>query len=164
MNPSTTFQDEAVPLDLLRQRAFNSRWAQQDPDVIPLTAADPDFRICPAVRQRLADYAQEGVMSYGPPLGLPEFRSTVAAWFREQRGMACQPEDVFATDSAASGMAAIARASLQPGDEVLIPDPVDFLFEHTIRRAGGVARRVSIGFDTTAEAYIALWRPDYRTD
>jgi cysteine-S-conjugate beta-lyase len=151
----STFHDNAVPLDLLRQRAFNSRWAQQEPDVIPLTAADPDFRVCPAVRQSLITYAQEGVMSYGPPLGLPEFRSAVATWFRVRRAMACVPEDVFATDSAASGMAAIARASLQPGDEVLIPDPVDFLFEHTIRRAGGVAKRVSIGFTTTAEEYIA---------
>jgi len=39
------FSDDAVPLELLRKRAFNLRWAQQPPDVIPLTAADPDFPI-----------------------------------------------------------------------------------------------------------------------
>jgi cysteine-S-conjugate beta-lyase len=151
---SQHFQDDAVPLELLQQRAFNSRWAQQEADVIPLTAADPDFRICPAIRQRLADYALEGVMSYGPPLGLPEFRSTVAQWFQSHRGIICGPEDVFATDSAAAGMAAIARASLEIGDEVLIPDPVDFLFEHTVRRAGGVPKRVAISYDMTAAEYI----------
>jgi cysteine-S-conjugate beta-lyase len=151
---SQHFQDDAVPLELLQQRAFNSRWAQQEADVIPLTAADPDFRICPAIRQRLVDYATEGVMSYGPPLGLPEFRSTVAQWFQSNRGITCGPEDVFATDSAAAGMAAIARASLEIGDEVLIPDPVDFLFEHTVQRAGGIPKRVAISYEMTAAEYI----------
>jgi bifunctional pyridoxal-dependent enzyme with beta-cystathionase and maltose regulon repressor activities len=47
------FTDAAVPLELLRERAFNLRWAQQPKGVIPLTAADPDFAVCPAIRERL---------------------------------------------------------------------------------------------------------------
>ena len=149
------FSDDAVPMELLRERAFNLRWAQQPEGVIPLTAADPDFAICPAIQDALVRYVREGVMSYVPPLGLPAFREAVAEWMCETRRMDCTAEQVFATDSAASGMAEVARASLQPGDEALIPDPVDFLLHHTIERAGGVPVRVPVERGSTAEEFIA---------
>jgi aspartate/methionine/tyrosine aminotransferase len=149
------FSDDAVRLDLLRQRAFNLRWAEQPADVIPLTAADPDFPICPAIQQELVRYVQDGVLSYGPPEGLPKFREAVAEWMRTTRRLECAPDAVFATDSVASGMAVVARASLRPGDEVLIPDPVDFLFQHTVGRAGAVPVRVPVGPATSAEEFIA---------
>ncbi|HET8890656.1 MAG TPA: aminotransferase class I/II-fold pyridoxal phosphate-dependent enzyme [Candidatus Angelobacter sp.] len=150
-----SFSDNIVRLDLLRERAFNMRWAQQPEDVIPLTAADPDFPICPAIQEQLVRHVRDGVLSYGPPEGLPRFREAVAAWMRETRAMDCAAEDVFATDSAASGMAVVARASLAPGDEVLIPDPVDFLLHHTVERAGAVPVRVRVEPGTTAEEFIA---------
>ena len=133
------FHDDAVPLALLRERAHNLRWAEQEAGVIPLTAADPDFAIAPAIRERIARHAHDGVMSYGPPTGLPAFRGAVATWMRSTRQLDCDADAVFATDGAASAMAVVARASLQAGDEVLIPDPVDFLFRHTVERAGATA-------------------------
>src|SRR5207344_2307813 len=75
--PQSFFSDNAVRLDLLRERAFNMRWAQQPADVIPLTAADPDFPICPAIQEQLVRHVRDGVLSYGPPEGLPQFREAV---------------------------------------------------------------------------------------
>ncbi len=149
-----SFSDNIVRLDLLRERAFNMRWAQQPADVIPLTAADPDFPICPAIQEQLVRHVRDGVLSYGPTEGLPQFRESVARWMRETRQMTCKPEEVFATDSAASGMAVLARASLTAGDEVLIPDPVDFLLHHTVQRAGAVPVRVRVEPGTSAEEFI----------
>lgn len=149
------FSDEAVPLGLLRERAFNARWAQQPADVIPLTAADPDFRICPAIQEGLVRYVRDGVLGYAPPEGLPDFRETVAQWLVQTRQIACEADDVFATDSAASGMAVVARASLQRGDEVFIPDPVDFLFQHAVERCGAIAVPIAMDMTTSAEEFIA---------
>jgi aspartate/methionine/tyrosine aminotransferase/2-polyprenyl-6-methoxyphenol hydroxylase-like FAD-dependent oxidoreductase len=149
-----SFSDNIVRLDLLRERAFNMRWAQQPADVIPLTAADPDFPICPAIQEQLVRYVRDGVLSYGPPEGLPQFRESIARWMNETRHMPCTAEEVFATDSAASGMAVLARASLAAGDEVLIPDPVDFLLHHTVQRAGAVPVRVRVEPGTSAEDFI----------
>jgi len=152
---NTFFSDDAVPLGLLRERAYNLRWAQQPADVIPLTAADPDFPICPAIQEELVRYVRDGVLSYTPPEGLPKFREAVADWMRTRRQIDCTPAAVFATDSAAAAIAVVARASLKNGDEVLIPDPVDFLFQHTIERAGGIPVRVGVKPATTAEEFIA---------
>jgi aspartate/methionine/tyrosine aminotransferase len=150
-----SFSDDAVLLDLLRERAFNLRWAQQPADVIPLTAADPDFPVCEAIREELIRYVSEGVLSYVPAEGLPRFRQAVAEWINTSRRIECSASSIFATDSAASGLAVVARATLKSGDEVLIADPVDFLFQHTVERAGAIAVRVPITLSTTAEEFIA---------
>src|SRR5262249_43043107 len=81
------FSDDAVRLDLLRERAFNLRWAQLPADVIPLTAADPDFPVCPAIQEQLVRYVRDGVLSYGPPEGLPQFRHAVASWRGDTRNL-----------------------------------------------------------------------------
>src|SRR5438874_12410204 len=101
---SAFFSDNAVPLDLLRERAFNLRWAQQPADVIPLTAADPDFPVCPAIREALIRYVSDGVLSYAPGEGLPRYREAVAGWINTSRKIECTASSIFATDSAASGM------------------------------------------------------------
>lgn len=149
------FSDDAVPLDLLRERAFNLRWAQQPANVIPLTAADPDFPICAAIQEELIRYVNDGVLSYVPPEGLPRFRESMAEWMHKSHQLICTPSSVFASDSTASGMAVIARASLSPGDEVLIADPLDFLFQHTIQRSGAVPVRVPVNPATTSAEFIS---------
>ena len=142
------FDDDQVALDLLRQRAFNLRWATVDPDVIPLTAADPDFPVAPVIREAIADYASGGVFSYGPPEGLPSFREACAQVQVERRAVAgTTPDHILPTDSAASAMFVAARFALEPGDEAIVFDPVDFLFGASVEAAGGVVRRVRLGDD-----------------
>ena len=136
--PTPRFDDAAVPLALLRERAFNQRWAEQPEGVIPLTAADPDFPAADVIREALVAHVREGVFSYGPPGGLPLFRETVARDLRQRRGAAVEPGGVMAVNSAAAGLALVARHWLQPGDEAIVWDPVDFLLPHTVRAAGGV--------------------------
>lgn len=131
------FADENVPMDLLAQRAYNFRWAETEKDVIPLTAADPDFAVAKEIRQAVADYAMGGVFSYGPHQGLPEFKSLLAMCMSERRGYDLKPEHILPIDSVASGMYVVARTYLEPGDEAIIFDPVDFLFEQSVLAAGG---------------------------
>lgn len=136
------FADHAVPLQALRARAHNFRWAEQPEGVIPLTAADPDFLAPPCVREAICRYVQDGPLSYGPAEGLMSFREAVAErlWGRGVEGASAGR--VLACDGAASAMHLAARALLEPGDEVLIPDPVDFLFERAVLSAGGRPVRV----------------------
>jgi len=137
MDQAAFFADDAVRLDLLRSRAFNLRWAELPPDVIPLTAADPDFPAAPVIRQAIADYAASGVFSYGPAGGLPLFRESVARYL-DRRHCAVPPAGVLAVNSAAAGLAMVAQHWLAPGDEAIVFDPVDFLFAHVVRTAGAV--------------------------
>ena len=119
------FTDNNVPLDILKQRAFNYRWAETADHVIPLTAADPDFPVAIEIREAISDYAASGVFSYGPHQGLSQFKQAIAYGLGQRKGYDIKPEHILPIDSAASGMYAVVRAFLDPGDEMIIFDPVD---------------------------------------
>ena len=138
---SELFEDESVDLSTLRARAFNFRWAVHDQGVIPLTAADPDFPIASEIRGAMQEYIASGYMSYGPAAGLPDFLEAVTELFHHRRDIPCTPGHLLATNSAASAMYLVAQYALRPGDEAIIPDPVDFLFERSVVAAGGRVRR-----------------------
>lgn len=130
------FTNENIKFDVLRQRAYNMRWAEQDADVIPLTAADHDFPCAPEVVQALQDYIKEGYFTYTPHRGFPSFKKAIAKAMKERKNEDVNPDFVLPIDSAARGMKVIADSVLQPGDEVIVFDPVDFLFRTSMESAG----------------------------
>lgn len=139
-----------VPLELLRRYAQN-RWAKLPEDVIPLTAADPDFRVAPSIREALMRVAEDGVFSYGADGGGPRFKEVAAAFVAEHKGYSCHPDEVHAVSGVAQAMMITARAFLGPGDEAIIFDPVDFLFGRSIDAAGG--RRVYSVIDSETRSF-----------
>ena len=130
------FSDENVRLDVLRQRAFNYRWAEVPEDVIPLTAADPDFPAPEAIGQAMIEYIRGGYFSYTPKLGFPAFREAMARELWERKRERVPEELILPIDSAARGMYDIAKAVLSPGDEMIVFDPVDYLFRESALAAG----------------------------
>ena len=146
-----SFTDDQINLKILKKRAYNLRWATVDKGVIPLTAADPDFPVAKEITRAIKTYADAGVFSYGPGEGLPFFRNIAAQTVQQRKGVATHPDLILPVDGAASGMFSIARFALQPGDEVIIFDPVDFLFQQSVEAAGGVV--VCLPFDTKTRTF-----------
>ena len=132
----------------LRQRAFNLRWATLPADVIPLTAADPDFQSAPEISEAIRGYSEARTFSYGPPEGLPSFKAVIAEVLHRRKNIRTSPEHILPVDSAAQGMFIIARYCLQEGDEAIIFDPVDFLFRKSVETAGGRAVLLPIDVHT----------------
>jgi len=133
------FQNASIDLDILKKRAFNLRWATVAEGVIPLTAADPDFRSAPEIAEAIIRFTKDRYLSYGPPAGLPEFKESVARYFSVKRNIPAHPDYIFPVDSAAFGIYLTCRAFVNAGDEVIIFDPVDFLFRYATEAVGGVA-------------------------
>lgn len=136
MSKHLVFDDSQINLSALRKRAYNLRWATQPEDVIPLTAADPDFMAAPEIVNAIQQYAADGTFSYGPAEGLPEFRAAIVNFLSEKRNIVTDAQKVLPVDSAAQGMMIAARYCLQPGDEAIVFDPVDFLFKTSVENAG----------------------------
>jgi cystathionine beta-lyase len=132
------FSDSSVNLSLLKKRAFNYRWAEMEEDIIPLTAADPDFPAAPEIRKALTEYVEGGYFSYTPKMGFPELREAMSKSLIERKGEQVPPDLILPIDSAARGMYIIADTFLRPGDEMIVFDPVDYLFRESCLAAGGV--------------------------
>ncbi len=133
------FENETIDFDILKQRAYNLRWATVPAGVIPLTAADPDFPSAPEIAEAMIRFTKDRYLSYGPPAGLPEFKTSVARFFQEKRQIPASPELLFPVDSAAFGIYVICKAFLKAGDEAVIFDPVDFLFRYSVENVGATA-------------------------
>ncbi len=137
-----SFDHESINYQALKERAFNLRWATVPNGVLPLTAADPDFPVAPEISQAIQEYAKVGVFSYGPSEGLPSFKEAAAKVVWERKKVSCNANLILPIDGAASGMFTVARMALSPGDEAIIFDPVDFLFQQAVITAGGKVVRL----------------------
>ncbi|WP_336733438.1 pyridoxal phosphate-dependent aminotransferase [Chryseobacterium sp. VD8] len=131
------FTNNDINFEALKRKAYNGRWATLEEGIIPLTAADPDFRMSKEIENGIIEYIKDGYLSYGPFSGLPEFKKSVAEHFNTGKKGSFVPENVLAVNSAAMGMYMVARYVLNPGDEAIIFDPVDFLFKKTVDSVGG---------------------------
>jgi len=133
------FSSNTVDLSILKQRAFNLRWATQAEGVIPLTAADPDFPCAPEIADAISKYIKDRYLSYGPTQGLPALRESIAHYYSNKRAFSINPDYVLPCDSAAFGIYLVCKAFLNQGDEAIIFDPVDFLFRYSVEAVGATA-------------------------
>jgi aspartate/methionine/tyrosine aminotransferase len=142
------FTNKDINFEALKRKAYNGRWATLEHGIIPLTAADPDFRMSAEIENGIIEYIKDGYLSYGPFSGIPEFKKSVAEHFNTEKNGNFTPENVLAVNSAAQGMFLIAKYVLNPGDEAIIFDPVDFLFKKTVEAVGGTIKLCSVDSTT----------------
>jgi aspartate/methionine/tyrosine aminotransferase len=138
------FSDTSVNLESLRKKAFNYRWAVLQEGIIPLTAADPDFPVAEPIKQALNEYVKDGYFSYGPPNGIFSFREAICNYYERHYEVKTHPDFILPVNSAAYGLFVAAKFLLKPGENAIIPNPVDFLFRKSIENAGAVVKTCSL--------------------
>jgi aspartate/methionine/tyrosine aminotransferase len=120
---------------LVRARALEASGRS----VVHLEIGEPDFdtpsHIIAAGQQAL----EAGFTHYGPGAGLPELRAAVARYLQRWRGLEVNPANVVVTPGGKPVMFFAILALVNPGDEVLYPDPGFPIYESMVRFVGGTA-------------------------
>jgi N-succinyldiaminopimelate aminotransferase len=115
------------------------------------------------VRRKAADAVVNGWNQYPPMMGLPELRQATAAHYRRWQGVAFDPEaEVMVTSGATEAIAGALLALVEPGDEVVLFEPMYDAYLPLVRRAGGVPRFVTLqppDFRLTEEALARAFSP-----
>jgi aspartate/methionine/tyrosine aminotransferase len=97
------------------------------------------------VRRKAAEAVIEGWNQYPPMMGLPELRAAVAAHYGRWQNLNLDPEtDVMITSGATEALAGALLALIEPGDEVVLFEPMYDAYLPLVRRAGGVPRLVTL--------------------
>lgn len=97
------------------------------------------------VRARAADAVVNGWNQYPPMLGLPELRQAVADHYAHHQELALDAEsEVMITSGATEAIAGALLALIEPGDEVVLFQPMYDAYLPLVRRAGGVPRFVTL--------------------
>lgn len=108
-------------------------------------SGDPSFAPPPHVLDALSQAALAGKTHYIPNNGIPELRRALARKVADKNRLAgTTADDIFVTNGAMHGLYVAFGALLQPGDEVIIPDPMWTEVAENIRLAGGVPVRVPL--------------------
>lgn len=109
-------------------------------DVISLGRGDPDLdtprHIVEAAREAMR---RESALEMPPPEGLFELRQAIAAKLRRDNGIEADPErEVLVATGGQEALFLLIQALINPGDEVLMPDPRYTSYDGAIALAGGV--------------------------
>jgi aspartate/methionine/tyrosine aminotransferase len=127
----------AVAADGTKLRYALMELAGQIPDAITLGRGDPDLdtpsHVIAAARAAILDGRADLPL---PVAGLPALREAVAENLRRQNGVPVQREDILITDGGQEALYLLMQTLLDPGDEILVPDPRYTSYDEAIHQAG----------------------------
>ena len=111
---------------------------RQGKEIIHLEIGEPDFDTPAHIREAAKRALDSGATHYGPAAGLPELREAVAKDVGATRNIPVAPEEIVVTPGAKPIMYFVITALVNPGDEVIYPNPGFPIYESVINFVGGV--------------------------
>ena len=102
---------------------------------INLSIGEPHFDIPDEIKEEGIKWIRAGFNKYTPSGGIPELREKVLAHLKG-KDIIC--DDAILTAGVTGGLLLALMVTLNPGDEVIIPDPYFVLYEYQVQLLGGV--------------------------
>lgn len=125
-------------------------------DVIGLSAGEPDFNTPENIRKAAAAAIESGKTRYTAVDGIPELKEAICAKFKRDNGLDYSPAQVTVNAGGKHTLYNAFMATLNPGDEVVIPAPYWVSYPDMVRLAGAepvlVETRLEDAFKLTPEA------------
>jgi aspartate/methionine/tyrosine aminotransferase len=104
--------------------------------MIHLQIGEPDFDTPKHVREAAKQALDDGATHYAPFPGIPELRTAIAEDVTRRKGFAADPSQVFVTVGGKGVMLYAILGLVDPGDEVIVPDPGYPIYESLTRFVG----------------------------
>jgi len=105
---------------------------KQGKDIVHLEIGEPDFDTPRNIKDAAVKALNAGYTHYGPSAGLAEFRESIAQYVSKTRGIKAEADEVIVTPGAKPIMCFSILALVNPGDEVLYPNPGFPVYESLI--------------------------------
>jgi aspartate/methionine/tyrosine aminotransferase len=131
--------------------------------VIHMEIGEPDFTAPEPVVEAGVRALREGSTAYTAALGLPALREAIAAHYASRYGVAVPASRIAVTAGASGALLLVLALYVDPGDEILVPDPGYPGYRQFVRAFEGVPRAVEVGaessFQPTLESVQRAWGP-----
>ena len=112
---------------------------KQGRSIIHLELGEPDFHPAAPVVDAVRAAVAEGRDRYVSPRGIPALREAVASYLKRTRHLNVAPEEVLIAPGCKMALALSMMALIEPGDEILYPDPSFPIYPSFTRGLGGKA-------------------------
>ncbi len=125
-------------------------------NIIALGAGEPDFDTPDNIKEAAIRAIREGKTKYTAIDGIPELKAAIAAKFKRENGLDYKLEEISVGTGGKQVLFNALMATLNPGDEVIIPAPYWVSYPEIVALAGAtpvtVATSLASGFKLTAQA------------
>jgi aminotransferase len=130
------------------RRFFDLVSANKDKDIITLGVGEPDFVTPWRVRDAAVHALEKGKTQYTSNAGMPELREAIGQYLSDQFNLTYEPaNEMIVTVGGSEGIDLALRALIEPGDEILVPEPCYISYSPITSLSGGIA----VGIETFAE-------------
>lgn len=140
--------------------------AAQGRDICRLTSGEPDFPTPEHVKQAAIEAMRREQTKYTSIDGTPELKRAVAAKFQRDHGLTYAADQILVSTGAKQVIFNAMMASVEPGDEVVIPSPYYVSYADVVKLSEGVpvfaTTRVEDGFRLKPDALAAALSPRTR--
>src|SRR6188768_4219500 len=135
-------------------------------DIVHLQIGEPDFDTPANIRDAAKRALDAGATHYAPYPGIPELRGAIAEDATARKGFEVTPDRVFVTVGGKGVMLYAILGLVDPGDEVLVPDPGYPIYESLTRFVGAtpvpIPIRMANDFRLDVDELAALVTPRTR--
>ena len=129
--------------------------------IIHMEVGEPDFPTPQPVIEAANEFIRSGRVFYTPALGIPELREAISRFYAERYGVDVAPERIAVTAGASGALLLALAAPLDPGDELLLPDPGYPCTRPFVRMPECVPRALCVGpesgYQPAAEQVAQSW-------
>jgi aspartate aminotransferase len=132
-SPSTSAADRANEL------------RRQGKQIVNLVVGEPDFDTPPHIRLAAARAMENGATRYTPMKGTIELRQAIAAKLQRENGLRYDTDEIIVTNGAKSAIYSALAATVEPGDEVIIPAPYWVSYPDMVLACDGVPVTIACG-------------------
>ncbi len=141
-NPNIPEAIRAVAADGTQLRYALMELAATLPDIIALGRGDPDLPTPVHIVEATKAAIRDGRTAPTPVAGMPALREAIAAKLRVENGLDVEADNIIVTTGGQEALFLVMQALLDPGDEILVPDPRYTSYDDAILSAG--ARMVMV--------------------
>ncbi len=135
------------PSETLKITARAKELAREGKSVISLSAGEPDFKtpahICNAAIEAITD----GFHGYTMNTGMPELREAISVKLKKDNRLQYDPNQIVCSNGAKQSIGFTLLATIDPGDEVLIPAPYWVSYPEMVKMADGKPVVINTTFD-----------------
>jgi cysteine-S-conjugate beta-lyase len=117
-----------------RTNTHSVKWSFPEEDVIPMCIADMDFQVSPAIVEALNQKAQHGI--YGYTTFSDRYFESIVSWWKKRFDMEINKDWICFSPGIIPGINVLLSVLTEPGDGVIIQDPVYYPFYSTIENHG----------------------------
>ena len=119
----------------------------QGVDVINLSVGEPDFPTPAHIKEAAKTAIDDNFTFYTPVAGYLSLRKAIAEKLQKENGVAMQPEQIVVGNGAKQALCNVILASINPGDEVIIPTPAWVSYVEMVKLAEGSVVELPAGIE-----------------